>query len=194
MTSMNNWGLSNVRGSEMSDMLKAVESRVSPADWQRMAKHAQIGPDELKAKVLKALQGHADGKDLAVARTFPVLSDATKKDSCHTQSFEISLFKIIGLSGSLTLCGDSSTDWSAELKVCLLLAGSEVWCTSYKFDPHNLGVCFEPSVGLAKARLCFNLELGVDKVCLHISGNACVWIFGWQCGDFDTTVFCLPLP
>lgn len=178
----------------MSDILKALESRVSPADWQRMAMHAKIDPDELKAKVLKALQGHAAAKDLAVASDFPVLSDAIKNGSCHTQSFEISLFKIIGLSGSLTLCGDSSTDWSAELKVCLLLAGSEVWCTSYKFDPHNLGVCFEPSVGAAKARLCFNLELVGDKVCLRISGNACVFLFGWQCGDFDTTVFCLPLP
>lgn len=177
----------------MSDLLKALESRVSPADWQLMAKHANVSADELKARLLGALENQAGGKLAAVAST-PVLSAVTQSESCKSQSFEISLFKIIGLSGTLTLCGQSISDWSAELKICLLVAGAEVWCTSYKFDPHNLGVCFEPNLALAKAKLCFKLELKNNAACLNINGNACAWIFGWQCGDFDVTAFCLPLP
>ncbi len=177
----------------MSDLLKALESRVSAADWQSMAKHANVGADELKARLLEAFENQEGGKLAEVAST-PILSDVTLSESCKSQSFEVSLFKIIGLSGTLTLCGQSPTDWSAQLKICLLVAGAEVWCTNYKFDPHNLGVCFEPDLVLAKAKLCFKLEDRNNSVCLNINGNACAWIFGWQCGDFDVTVFCLPLP
>ena len=173
----------------MNDIQKAMESLVSDTDLAMMAKHANISPDELKAKLLDAVQNPD-----AVAVPAPKLSDMKTQNSCHSQSFEVSLFKIIGVSGTLTLCGESSSDWSAELKACLMVAGSEVWCTTYKFDAHNLGVCFSPSVGIAKAKLCFNLQLSGDKACLNINGNACVWAFGWTCGDFDTTVFCLPLP
>lgn len=177
----------------MSDLLKVLESRVSAADWQLMAKHANVGADELKARLLEAFENQ-EGEKLAALASTPILSDVTLSESCKSQSFEISLFKIIGLSGTLTLCGQSPTDWSAQLKICLLVAGAEVWCTNYKFDPHNLGVCFEPDLVLAKAKLCFKLEDKNNTVCLNINGNACAWIFGWQCGDFDVTVFCLPLP
>ncbi len=171
----------------------ALESRASDADWQLMAKHAGISPEELKSKVLKALvdldtTGHSDE---AVVHS---VSAPTQSGDCQTQSFEVSLFKIIGISGELTLCGTNSTNWSAELKFCLVVAGSKVWCTSYKFDPHNLSVCFSPSVGLAKADLCFALQIENGKACLNVSGKACVWGFGWKCGKFNKTLFCIPLP
>lgn len=177
----------------MSDLLKALESRVSPADWERMAKYANVSASVLKIKLLDALQNQGE-VELTTAMPFPRLSDVTPVNDCTSQSFEISLFKIVGLAGTLTLCGDQSTkNWSAELKACLLVADSKVWCTSYRFDPHNISVCFEPNVGVAKAKLCFKLEIANDKICLNINGNACLWAFGWQCGNFDTTVFCLPL-
>jgi hypothetical protein len=173
---------------------KTIDFRVSDQDWQRMAKHAGIPAEELKAKVLDALAS----PEAFLARatpTTPVISGLTAAgDQCQSQSFEVSLFKIIGVAGTLTLCGTNTSDWSAELQVCLVVAGSKVWCTTYKFDPHNLGVCFSPSVGIAKAKLCFTIQIKNNSACLNISGNACVWGFGWKCGDFDTTVFCIPLP
>ncbi len=185
----------------MSELLKALESRVSAGDWKRMAQYADVSADELKAKVLTALQDELEStaslktEQAAIVAPFPVLSDVEKSGECYTQDFEISLYKIVGLKGSLTLCADSSFDWSAELNVCLVVAGASVWCISYKFDPHNLGVCFEPNVGVAKAKLCFNIETKHDKVCLNLDGKACVLgFFGWNCESFDTTLFCIPLP
>jgi len=173
---------------------KSIDSHVSQADWDRMAKTAGIPADELKAKVVAALEDpQALLREAEVS--LPTISDAKKTGSdCETQSFEVSLFKIVGLSGDLTLCGTSSSNWSAELKACLIVAGSKVWCTTYKFDPHNLSICYSPSVGVAKADLCFKIQIRGNRACLNISGKACVWGFGWRCGDFDTTVFCLPLP
>lgn len=182
----------------MSDLLKALESRVSSSDWQIMANHAGVSVDELKNNILHALveEGNRQlsNKQEDQGAAIPTLSSIQANGNCESQDFEISLFSIVGVKGSLTLCGSDSSDWSAELKLCLIVAGSSVWCTSYKFDPHNLGVCFSPSVGLAKAKLCFSLNIETNKVCLNLNGNACAWAFGWHCGSFDTSLFCIPLP
>ncbi|HWD25636.1 MAG TPA: hypothetical protein VG387_00620 [Rhizomicrobium sp.] len=178
----------------MDDFSRALDSRVSQDDWNRMAGFAGVSPAELKASISSALQSStAAWQSAPTHQTFKVPA-TTKSAQCETQDFEISLFKIIGVAGSLTLCGTSTSDWSAELQVCLLVAGSKVWCTTYKFDPHNLGVCFSPSVGVAKADLCFALQINGNRVCFNINGKACIWTFGWHCGDFNVTPFCLPLP
>ncbi|MGH1334531.1 MAG: hypothetical protein ACRBFS_00270 [Aureispira sp.] len=181
----------------MSDLLKALESRVSSSDWELMANHAGVSVEELKNNLLSVLveegKRQLNNKQEDQGVVIPVLSSIQANGDCETQDFELSLFKIIGVKGSLTLCGSGSS-WSAELKICLVVAGSSVWCTSYRFDPHNLSVCFSPSVGIAKAKLCFNLDIETNKVCLRLNGNACVWAFGWHCGSFDTSLFCIPLP
>jgi len=180
----------------MSDLRTALEKRVSAHDWQVMANHAGTSPEELKDKVLTALtkvveQRQNQGEDAAI-NPIPVLSEAKVNGDCTTQDFSFSLYDIIGIKGSLTLCGSSTSDWSATLKFCLTVAGSSVWCTSYQFDQHNFHVCFSPSVLLAKAKICFNIDIHTNKVCLRLNGNACVWGFGWHCGSFDTTLFCIP--
>lgn len=181
----------------MSNLLKALESRVSASDWELMANHAGVSVDELKSNLLNTLveEGQKQLKQYegAVTLPAPVLSKAVVSGDCETQNFEVTLFEIIGVRGSLTLCGTSS-NWSAELKVCLVVAGASVWCTTYTFDAHNLSICFSPSVGIAKAQLCFALNIERDKICLGLNGNACVWAFGWNCGSFDISLFCIPLP
>jgi len=174
----------------------SIESKVSPESWVKMAETAGVSVDELKDKIINAIEGIGQNvRSVATTADHPTVGALTKSSNdCDSQKFSISLFEIIGLSGELTLCGTSSSDWTASLKVCLVVAGAEVWCTTYKFDPHNLGVCFSPSVGVAKADICFNLNISDDKVCLNINGKACYWAFGWSCGKFDTTVFCIPLP
>lgn len=186
----------------MSDFGTALSSRVSDADWKLMAAHAGKSPEELKAILSAGLEQHFLLKQklqyapAPTAKAAPSVSLAatTQSGDCNTQSFNITLFDVIGLSGTLTLCGTSTSDWSAQLKVCLVVLGAEVVCYQFAFDPHNLGVCWSPNVGIAKASICFNLEISSNKVCLNISGNACVWGFGWHCGDFNVTPFCLPLP
>ena len=174
-------------------LIESLKSRVSDADWQRMSKHAGIPAEELKVKLLDALS-NLDQIDQTDEVPAPQISAVKSSGNCHTQSFSVSLFKVIGISGDLTLCGTNSSNWTAELKVCLIVAGSKVWCTSYQFDPHNLKICYSPSVGLAKADLCFNLKLSGNKACLNVSGKACVWGFGWRCGNFNKSLFCLPIP
>lgn len=182
----------------MSDFVKALNTVVSQNDWDRMSKHAGVSAAELKEKLVPALEAaFQEGTSEAVAAkdvSEVSLAAAAKDGNCQSQSFEVSLFKIVGISGTLTLCGTNSSNWTAELKFCLIVAGSSVWCTSYQFDPHHLRVCFSPSVGLAKADICFELQIGNGKVCLNIKGQACAWAFGWKCGSFDKTLFCIPLP
>jgi hypothetical protein len=183
----------------MDDFTRALDSRVSQADWDRMAGHAGMPAADLKKQVATALQGLATSP-VALQAAAPAAGfklgavGKTKSGQCNTQEFEISLFKIIGLSGSLTLCGTSSSDWSAELQACLIVAGAKVWCTTYTFNPHNVSICYDPNVGAAKAHLCFAIQISGNKACLNISGNACVWALWWHCGDFNTTPFCIPLP
>lgn len=184
----------------MSDFRKALDTHVSDADWQLMSQSSGQSVHELKESIIPALEAYAQGDERLLAQMEAQegmhlnLTNAIMDGDCASQSFEISLFKIIGLKGELKLCGTSASDWTAELKICLIVAGSSVWCTSYTFNPHNVGVCFSPSVGLAKADICFSLEIRHDKACLNIKGKACVWGLGWHCGSFDKTPFCIPLP
>ncbi|MDN3380747.1 MULTISPECIES: hypothetical protein [unclassified Pseudoalteromonas] len=187
----------------MTDLKKSLQTMVSDKDWEMMAKHAGMSAAEIKKHVIKAIEKDATKGMLngfsesagAIGEidniTLGTLSKA--KNECLTQDFEVSLFKIIGIKGTLTVCGSSTNDWTATLKVCLIVAGASVWCTQYTFDPHNISVCFSPSVGLAKADLCFRIEIHNNKVCLGLSGKACYWAFGWKCANFNETLFCIPL-
>jgi hypothetical protein len=183
----------------MTDFSKALDTMITDADWARMAKEADMPASDLKEKVMTELaavfEGTADagrvGND--VGNLEFTLGEAKESGECHTQEFEISLYKIIGLSGELTLCGTSMDDFSAELKFCLVVAGAKVWCASYSFDPHNLSVCFSPDVGAAKAQICFHLRPRGNSLCLAISGEACIWTIWWQCERFDETLFCIPI-
>lgn len=183
----------------MSDLTKALNTLVSEKDWEAMSVHAGIPTSKLKSRIQDAISALvSEGADLEDSRAEAPLAglklgDLQKEGDCFTRDFEVSLFKIVGIKGSLTVCGTSTSDWTAELKVCLTVAGASVWCTSYKFNSHNLGVCFSPNVGLAKAELCFKILIHSDKVCLGVSGKACYWAFGWHCASFDETLFCIPI-
>lgn len=180
----------------MSDFTRAADSVIDQDDWARMAAHAKMSPQDLKNKILPVLEGMAT-PGLAAAQVTPTafqLPATTKAAQCETQRFEISLFRIVGISGTATLCGTGAHDWSLELKFCLVLAGAEVWCTSYKFDPHNLGVCFNIDIALLNGQICFKLLVDATKICLNLNGKLCVWALGWHCDQFDVTPFCLPIP
>lgn len=180
----------------MSDLRNALNTIVSQDDWDLMSGHAGIAADKLKEQIISALEVNVSGGPQTTSLspvTFTVPS-SKQAGPCETQDFEISLFKLIGVRGSLTLCGSGSSNWTAELKLCIILAGASVWCTTYKFDPQNLGVCFDINVGLANVNLCIKLMVSPKRVCLNLSGRACIWAFGWQCENFDTTPFCIPLP
>ncbi len=182
----------------MSDFLKALDAHVSQADWDRMATHAGIPAADVKAKVVAGLQAFIAGAPVAAnAQTaLPAfkLGTPSTSGSCTTQTFDITLYDIIGIRGSLTLCGTSPDDWSAELQVCLVVAGASVWCTNSKFDSHNLGICFDINVAVAKVHLCFVLVIGSGRICFNINGQACVWAVWWHCENFNITPFCIPLP
>jgi hypothetical protein len=182
----------------MSNYATALDTVVSQDDWERMSKHAGVSPAELKAKLIPALEG-AFGEGAAettAARNVPGvrLMAVEQKGNCSSQSFEVDLFSIVGVGGTLTLCGTNSRNWSAKLKWCLIVAGSEVWCTSYEFNPHDLRVCSSPRLGAVKAKLCYKLKPRHGKICVSIKGRACAWTFGWKCGRFNKALFCISLP
>lgn len=181
----------------MSDFATALDTVISEDDWERMSKHAGLSPAELKAKLSPALE-RAFGESAAettVAGNIPGarLTAVEQKGNCSSHSFEVDLFRIVGVGGILTLCGTNSRNWSAKLKWCLIVAGSEVWCTSYEFNPHDLRVCSSPRLGAVKTKL-YKLKPRYGKICASIKGRACVWTFGWKCGSFNKALFCMSLP
>lgn len=182
----------------MSDFATALNTVVSKDDWERMSKHAGVSAAELKAKLIPALEG-AFGQgapEPTAAKNVPGvrLTAVEQKGDCRSQSFEVDLFSIVGLSGKLTLCGTNSHNWSAKLTQCIIVAGSSVWCNSYRFDPDDLRACFRPSAAVVKAKLCYKLKLKHGKICASIKGRACGWSFGWKCGSFNKALFCISLP
>ena len=48
----------------------------------------------------------------------------------NSEFFEVTLLDAVGAPGSLTLCGTHWDDSKAALKLCLVVAGVEVWCRS----------------------------------------------------------------
>jgi hypothetical protein len=166
-----------------------------------MAKNANLSPDELQDKVVQAYRLMEEDESPGALKAIPSIpvpsvSEIMTAGNCKSQTFEVSLFKIIGVSGTLTLCGNSSSDWSAEVKFCLLVAGASVFCRSFSLDPHNLSVSFDIDTAVANAKISFTLNIHNNKACFNIKGKACIWapFIGWKCADFDVTPFCIPLP
>jgi hypothetical protein len=182
----------------MSNYATALDTVVSEDDWERMAKHAGVSAAQLKAKLIPALEvafGEGAPEATAAKNTPGVRLTAVEQDGdCRSQSFEVDVFSIVGVSGKLTLCGTNSHNWSAKLTTCLVVAGSPLVCQSYKFDPHDLSVCLNPNAAAAKAKLCYKLKLRHGKICATLKGRACVWSFGWRCGSFNKALFCMSLP
>ena len=90
----------------MSDLVKALNTMATDADWQRMAVHAGMPARELKEHVTQAIEREF-GRG-ATTSSVPEghlaalsLGDALKRGDCETKDFEASLFKIIGIKGSL---------------------------------------------------------------------------------------------
>jgi hypothetical protein len=156
------------------DIKKAMEG-ISQEDFEKAAESAGISVEELKEKYKAAL----------MART----SVATAANSdCNRRDFKISIFDIIGVGGFIEFCG-TADKWSADLHVCLIAAGAEVWCADYKLNNDEASVTIGPNVGIAKA----DLTIGIrgPNACFFVGGEACVWAIGWTCGTMDRTdLFC----
>lgn len=178
----------------MSDTRKALESLVTDREWAIIAKQNDgVTAEQAKERILDALTGgdaFTATPGASQALPIPTLGAVTSSNGCETQDFDFSIAGF-GFEGSLTICGGD--DWTAKLYVEVKVAGIKVWSTTYTFGAHDTHVCFNPSVGkLASLKLCFDIDYNSDRICLGISGKACVIVAG--CKDFDTTLFCVPLP
>lgn len=163
---------------------KQLTQGVSAEDWAKIAKLANITPEELQSKYEAAVAEHPNN-----LREISVTTSASQDNgNCVRRNFEISLFKIVGIEGYVEFCGTNERDWKATFNVCLTLAGSSVWCTTYTLSPENTSICFHPDLALVKADLCIGI-VG-SRHCFNIKGKACYWAFGWHCAEFNETLFC----
>ena len=155
-----------------------------PAEaWAKLAQTANATPEEFKAKYEALLANGPELSQVAVN-----VGEGQASGDCVKRTFDVSLFKVVGISGYIEFCGSSSSDWSANVHICLDVAGSSVWCTDYTLSPQNLSVCFNPDLALVKGQLCIGI-VGANH-CFNIHGNVCYWGFGWHCADFNQTLFC----
>jgi hypothetical protein len=164
--------------------IKTLTEGISADDWAQLAKFAKTSPEDLKRRYEARLAEHPQNLQKIEIK----LGDPVRSGDCLTQPFNIGLFNIIGLSGSVQFCENGGNDWSATGHVSLDVAGSSVWSTDYTLSPNNTSVCYHPSFFAVKADLCFGI-MG-DKHCFTVSGDACYWAGTWNCGNFDKTVYC----
>lgn len=167
----------------MADQKQVIES-IGAEKWERLAELTEKPASELQSK-------YADFVD-SLPRPLPktqVTSTKAKKttDDCTEKNFDISLLDVIGIRLGVKFCGDSS-DWSADVKLCLLAFGDELSCYNLHLDSQNAEICLSPNFGIAKFQICVGLR--GSNVCLYVKGEACFWAFGWHCADFNEQLFC----
>jgi len=185
----------------MSDLRKSIETTVTEAEWEMMAKEAGLEPALLKEKILTGLEGISQEAypmireaEIPHKPALRLLNVSELKDSnCKSQKFEISIYKIIGASVEVNLCGTNSTNWSADVKVCLIIAGSCVLSRSFRLDPHNIETCLTLEAGVGWLRICVGLRQRGNKLCVRAHGKGCLWALGWRCADFDVEPVCFVL-
>lgn len=170
-----------------------------PAEsWAKLAQLAGTTPEEFKTRYESMLTDgpHLEPVGVNVGEAVPATNGALQSgaagleasNDCLERTFDVSLFKVVGVSGKITLCGLGTSDWMAQLHLSLDVAGSSVWSTDYTLSARNSSVCFSPDLFVVKGRLCVGL-VG-SNLCFNINGNICYWGFGWQCADFNQTLFC----
>ena len=181
----------------MSDFLKLVDAQVSAEDWQLMAKHAGMPADELRTKILGGLSQNQNearqSQNISALQEMSLSDVETDADGCQTVKVDIPL-PVPGLSTKVTatFCFKSATDWSARIEICLVVFGQTVRCQSFTLDPHHTEVCLKFDVFLASLKVCLSLVFRPGRICLNISGEAC--LVGAGCEKFDETIFCIPIP
>lgn len=164
---------------------KTLTQGITNDDWAKLARQANTTPEKLRSQYEALLANHPEGlREISVN----VTESKASSGDCVRRDFEISLFKIVGVSGYVEFCGSSGSDWKATFKICLTLAGSSVWCTEYTLSSQNASICFHPDLALVKADLCIGI-VG-SRLCFNIKGKACYWAFGWHCAEFNETLFC----
>src|SRR5262245_3340726 len=87
----------------MGDYKRALDTVVSKEDWELMSTHAGVSASELKANIIPALEG-AFGEGApdttAVNGSGGVkLGEVEQEGKCSSQSFEVTLFSIVGVRG-----------------------------------------------------------------------------------------------
>ncbi|HIE00836.1 MAG TPA: hypothetical protein EYP59_11210 [Thiotrichaceae bacterium] len=181
-----------------SDFRKSIDNSVTEAEWEMMAKEAGLEPALLKDNILTGLEGISQEAYPMIRETEDSHKQALRlldvpelKDSnCKSQPFEISIYKIIGASVEVNLCGTNLTNWSADVKVCLIIAGSCVLSRSFRLDPHNAETCLTLELGVGWLRICVALRQRGNKLCVRAHGKGCLWVLGWHCANFDVEPVC----
>ncbi len=164
--------------------VKNVHAALTASEWLRIAELTKQPREDLEKRWEAFLSEHPQH-----LRKIEVTEGETTKtaDDCLKKEFSISIFSVLGIKLNVVFCG-TSLDWSLEVRLALLLFGTEVWVTGYTLTPSNASICFSPDLVLVKAKFCIGVS--GSKVCLRVWGDACYWGWGWHCADFDETLVC----
>jgi hypothetical protein len=162
---------------------KSITS-IDQAHWDRLATLTGKPVEEIQAKYIEFV----DSMPRPLSQLKVTAGDSVRTaDDCEEKNFDISILDVIGIRLGVKFCGEGS-DWSAQIKLCLLAFGSELSCYEFTLSPQDTRICLKPNFGIAKFEICVGVR--GPNACLFIEGQACVWTFGWHCADFDQTLFC----
>ena len=156
---------------------------ITDAQWAEFAKESGLPPEEAKRRYLDAAS-HDDGVALSQDVT---LGQMVTVDRCKEQPFNASIWKIIGVKGSMKLCGPES-DWVLTLTITFIVAGMDVATRTYTLSKKKAEV--HDTIELFVFRASYTIALTTDRWCVKIGGSVGYWKGTWHDHGFNKTLFC----
>ncbi len=160
---------------------------ITDAEWAEIAKESGLAPAEVKRRYLDAL-----GRDDLVGADAPgepvvSLGEMVTLARCKEQPFEASIWKMIGIKGSMKLCGPED-NWSMTLKLIFVLAGVDVASRTYTLSKKKAEM--HDTIELFVFRASYTIGMTTDKWCVVIGGTVGYWKGKWFDHGFKKKLFC----
>ena len=159
-------------------------STITDEQWAELAKLSGLPPDEVKRRYADAI---SQDEALGAAEGEVVLGTPETLDRCKVQPFSASIWKIVGVNGTLKLCGPES-DWS--LTAVLNFTAADVPVATRKYTLSRRKAEIQDKFELFAVRASYKLGMKTDGWCVYLGGSVGYWKGKWYDHRFDKTLFC----
>ncbi len=159
-------------------------SEITDDQWVELAKESGLAPDEFKRHYVDAI---SRDEALGAEPGEVTLGTLETVQRCKKQDFSADVWKIVGVNGTLTLCGPES-DWSLTPVINWTVANVKVWTRKYTFSKAKQEI--HDGFELVAVRASYTLGIKTDGWCVYVKGSAGYWKGTWKDSKFDKTLLC----
>lgn len=165
-------------------MSEKFVATITEEQWAELAKASGLPPDEVRRRYIEAI---TQDEALGAAEAEVVLGTPETLDRCKVQPFSASIWKIVGVNGTLKLCGPES-DWSLTTVLNFTAADVRVMTREYTLSRRKAEIHDE--FELFAVRASYKLGLKTDGWCVYLGGSVGYWKGKWYDHGFQKTLFC----